>query len=353
MEGLARWTTIMSQTADRRRDVVLDLPRTRQLSVGMRAYAEELAQRLPSVAPDLTFATLTRTSALDRHEQLDLVLRLRRLRPRLVHHLSVYAPLATPRPYIVTIHDLIHLRFPAYFKRSVGPYYRTVVRFVVRRAARIITDDERTVGDLERFLGVRPRNIRIVPLGTDDAYHVENEPLPAQTPYFIYAGNRREHKNLTALMRAWEELDPTLGVDLALTGNDDGWLGGAQRPKRRRGELRFLGELSASELARRYRGAVALVYPSLCEGFGLPMLEAASVGTPVIASSEAVPGVLRPYVQTFAPHDVGTLVRSMERALAHRIDSTEARRIARALTWDRCAERTAEVYRELLAEERR
>ncbi|MBC5799719.1 MAG: glycosyltransferase family 4 protein [Candidatus Eremiobacteraeota bacterium] len=344
----------MSDAGEARPDVVLDLPRTRQLSVGMRAYAEELSTRLPRVAPDLRCTTVARTSALDRHEQIDLALRLRRLRPRLVHHLSVYAPLAGPRPYIVTIHDLIHLRFPAYFKRSVGPYYRTVVRFVARRAARIITDDERTVGDLERFLGVQPRHVRIVPLGTDDAYHVDTEgPAAAQRPYFIYSGNRREHKNLVALLRAWEGLDPSLAVDLALTGNDDGDFGGAPRPQRAHGELRFLGELSAPDLAQRYRGAVALVYPSLCEGFGLPMLEAAAVGTPVIASSEAVPGVLRPYVQTFAPHDVAALVRTMERALAQRIDCADARRIARALTWDRCAERTAEVYRELLAEERR
>jgi len=332
---------------------VLDLPRTRHLSVGMRAYAEEIAQRLPRVAPDLTFEVVTRASVLDRREQLDLALSLRRLRPRLVHHLSVYAPLAGPRPYIVTIHDLIHLRFPAYFKPSVGPYYRTVVRWVTAGAARIITDDERTVGDLERFLGVAPRKVRIVPLGTDDAYHGDIEPASAPAPYFIYAGNRREHKNLIALMLAWEKLDPGVAVDLALTGDDDGSLRAGERPRRERGVLRFLGELSAPDLARRYAGAVALVYPSLCEGFGLPMLEAAAVGTPVIASIDAAPAVLRPYIQTFPPHDVGALTRAMEQALAHRIDAAEARGVARALTWDVCAQRTAEVYRELLAESRR
>ncbi len=346
------------RSSEQQRDVVLDLPRTRQLSVGMRAYAEEIAQRLPRVAPDLTFEVVTRASALDRREQFDLAFRLRRLRPRLVHHLSVYAPLAGPRPYIVTIHDLIHLRFPAYFKRSVGPYYRTVVRWVTAGAARIITDDERTVGDLQRFLGVPPRKVRVVPLGTDDAYHGDIEPASAPKPYFIYAGNRREHKNLAALMLAWEKLDPAVAVDLALTGNDDGSLQAGDHPRwerarREQGVLRFLGDLSAPELARWYAGAVALVYPSLCEGFGLPMLEAAAVGTPVIASIDAVPGVLRPYVETFAPHDVDALARAMERALQHRIEAAGARRLARALTWDRCADRTAEVYRELLAESRR
>ncbi|MDQ2908735.1 MAG: glycosyltransferase family 4 protein [Candidatus Eremiobacteraeota bacterium] len=337
-------------------DVALDLPRTRQLSVGMRAYAEELARRLPRTSPDLRFETLVRKSALDRHEQLDFAWRLRRLRPRLVHHLSVYAPLAAPRPYVITIHDLIHLRFPRYFKRSVGPYYRTIVRWVAAGAARVITDDERTIADLERFLGVPPHKVRVVPLGVDEAYleAPQRTEMP-RVPYFIYAGNRREHKNLGALFRAWAVLDPARTVDLALTGDDDGEFGGATRPRREHGELRFLGNPSAPELARQYGGAVALVYPSLCEGFGLPMLEAAAVGTPVIASDAAVPGVLRAQVASFAPHDVPALAALLEESLTRQSGTStdEARRVARSLTWDRCAERTAEVYREVLAETKR
>ncbi len=328
-------------------DVALDLPRMRHMSVGMRAYAEEMAARLPRVAPDLAFVTLVRTSALDRREQIDLPARLRRERPRLVHFLSVYAPLVGPRPYVITIHDLIHLRFPAYFKRFVGPYYRTVVRTVCARAARVITDDERTVADLERFLGVPARKVRVVPLGIDDAFFHPGEAARAPRPYFIYAGNRRPHKNLSALFRAWQALPPELEVDLALTG-DDGELG-AERPERASGVVRFLGDVSSAELARLYRGAAALVYPSLCEGFGLPMLEAAAVGTPVIASSEAVPAVLRPLVDVFAPHDVRALTRLMANALVAPRDA-RARDAARVLTWNLCAERTAEVYREVLAE---
>lgn len=330
-----------------RADVALDLPRMRHMSVGMRAYAEEMARRLPLVAPDLVFATFVRTSALDRREQFDLPARLRRERPRLVHHLSVYAPLLGPRPYVITIHDLIHLRFPAYFKRFVGPYYRTVVRTVCARAARVITDDERTVLDLERYLGVPARKVRVVPLGVDDTFFERGVPAAAHRPYFIYAGNRRPHKNLAALFAAWEALPPDLDVDLALTGTS-GELGAA-RPYRKRGTLRFLGDVSVSELAAFYRGAAALVYPSLCEGFGLPMLEAAAVGTPVIASSEAVPTPLRDVVDVFAPHDVVGLGRMMADVLVTR-PGGRARETARTLTWRRCAERTAEVYREVLAE---
>ena len=359
-------------------DVALDLPRMPRMSVGMTAYAEELARRLPTVAPDLSFATLVRTSGLDLAEQIGVPFRAARAGARLVHHLSVYAPFFGTRPTIVTIHDLIHLRFPEHFKRSVGPYYRTVVRAVCARAARVVTDDERTIEDLERYLGIDPRKVRVVPLGVDDAYFATTVPAPAARPYFIYAGNRRPHKDLATLVRAWASLASERAIDLALTGIDDGTLGAFAStsaaspvsastsstsavpsgstsvptldPASARGRIRYLGDLSTADLARHYAGAVALVYPSLCEGFGLPMLEAAAVGTPVIASSGEVPGVLRAHVRVFAARDVAALRVALDDALAGTIDASGARRAARDLTWDRCAERTAEVYRDVLAE---
>ncbi len=327
-------------------DVALDLPRMRQMSAGMRAYAEELAVRLPRVAPDLRFHVLPRTRALDWGEQVGLPRALRRLRPRMAHFLSVYAPLAAPRPYVVTVHDLIHLRFPQYFKRTVGPYYATVVRTVCARAARVITDDERTVDDLGRFLGVAPAKVCVIPLGVNDAYRVDFEPAEAPRPYFLFVGNHREHKDLATLFAAWRALDPELAVDLVLTGSDD--LGSVRGPNRARGEVRFLGHVTSERLGSLYRGAVALVHPALGEGFGLPLLEAAAVGSAVIACADAVPAAMRPYVDAFPPRDVPALSRLMAEALAAPSPRAEALAYARSQTWDRCAERTAEVYRTVL-----
>jgi glycosyltransferase involved in cell wall biosynthesis len=316
------------------------------MSAGMRAYAEELAVRLPRVAPDLRFDVLPRTRALDWGEQVGLPRALRRLRPRMAHFLSVYAPLAAPRPYVVTVHDLIHLRFPQYFKRTVGPYYATVVRAVCARAARVITDDERTVDDLGRFLGVASAKVCVIPLGLNDAFRADFEPAQEPRPYFLFVGNHREHKDLATLFAAWRALDPELAVDLVLTGSDD--LGSLRGPNRARGEVRFLGHVTAERLGSLYRGAVALVHPALGEGFGLPLLEAAAVGSPVIACADAVPAALRPYVDVFPPRDVPALARLMAEALAAPSPRAEARAYARSQTWDRCAERTAEVYRTVL-----
>jgi glycosyltransferase involved in cell wall biosynthesis len=150
------------------------------------------------------------------------------------------------------------------------------------------------------------------------------------------------------LFAAWEALPPEHSVDLVLTGTDDG-TARAALPHRSHGTLRYAGDVSTAELARLYAGATALVYPSLCEGFGLPMLEAAAVGTPVIASSQAVPAVLRAVVEVFEPHDVAALTRLMTGALVAPSAFGAARATARELTWDLCARRTADVYREVLA----
>jgi len=333
----------------RESDVALDLPRMRHMSVGMTAYAEELAKRLPRVAPDLRFTTVARAGALDVREQIGLPWRLHRMRPRLVHHLAVYAPLFGLRPTIVTIHDLIHLRFPALFKNRVKPYYATVVRTVCARAARVITDDERTIDDLERYLGVAPRKVVVVPLGVDDRYFTDVARVAAERPYFLYVGNHKPHKDLATLFAAWEALDPAFDIDLYLTGSDD-FPQSAVAPRRARGRVRFLGDVRAEELPALYRGAVALVHPAICEGFGLPMLEAAALGTHVIACRDAVPGVLRSYVDAFAPRDVAALTAHLHRTLTAPAAHEEARRFAHTLTWDRCAERTAEVYRTVLEE---
>jgi len=333
-----------------RPDVALDAPRTRHLSVGMQAYVDELVQRLPRVAADLHFAVLPRARSLSLGEQIGLPIALRRLRARLVHFMSVYAPVFPPKPYAITIHDLIHLHFPDQFKRTVGTYYATVVRAVCARAARVITDDPRTIDDLTRYLAVPAEKIRVVSLGVDDRFLAEGiAPFRAERPYFIYAGNHRLHKDLATLFEAWAALDEACAVDLYLTGPDD-LPADSVRRSRKNGSLRFLGEVGTDALASLYAGSIGLVYPSLREGFGLPMLEAAAVGAPVIASRDAVPSGLAPYARTFVPRDVRGLGGLMQAALETPLASEEARRFARSQTWDLCAARTAEVYREILRE---
>ncbi|HKU67668.1 MAG TPA: glycosyltransferase family 1 protein [Candidatus Baltobacteraceae bacterium] len=333
--------------------VALDARLTRQMSVGMKTYARELAARLPRVAPDLRFNTLRQGANFGWEEQVRLPRAIRKSGANLTHFFSLYTPVLPPRPYIVTIHDLIHLHFPQYFKSKVPLYYRTVVRFAAARAARVITDDERTIEDLERFLGVDPARVRVVPLGVEDRFLQSAEPFRAERPYLLYAGNHREHKDIPTLLRAWALLPPEYAIDLFLTGPDD--FGGAlQECSISSRRAIALGDVPAGELARYYAGAAALVHPALLEGFGLPLLEAMACGAPVIASARSLPRALEGAALTFAAGDADDAREAILRvlddsALRERLVQAGRER-ARTLTWDRCAIQTAEIYRDVLRE---
>jgi len=260
-------------------------------------------------------------------------------------------PLCPPRPYIVTIHDLIHLRFPEQFKRHVAPYYRFLVAPLCARASRVITDDERTVADLRRFLGVEAEKVRVIPLGVSEHFFQSAQKYGAARPYILYVGNHRRHKNLPTLFAAWAALPTTVACDLYVTGADDF---GAQRASffREEGRIVALGDVSEVELAAYYAGARALVQPSLCEGFGLPLLEAMACGCPVAASEDAVPAPLRAGVLTFAARDVTQLRVHLETLLTQPHEramlADAGKKLASMLTWERCAQRTAAVYAEVV-----
>ena len=333
-------------------EICVDARQTRQMSVGMIAYARELKSRLPRVAPEFSYRFFDRGGNFGWSEQIAMPLAMRLARPGLSHFLSQYVPLLPPSPFVVTIHDLIHLRFPQFFKSKVGPYYRSAVRSACARAARVITDDPRTVDDLRRLLHVDVEKIRVVPLGVSEAFCAPAAPYRAERPYLLYVGNHRTHKNLTTLFDAWSRLPENRSIDLYVTGPDD-FGGELERRSSEARRIRALGDVGEDALISYYRGARALVHPALCEGFGLPMLEAMAAGTPVIASDEAVPEVLRDAAAIFPARDPGALGVLVLRVLDDegfrgRLVNQGAE-MAKLYTWDRCARATADVYAEILA----
>jgi glycosyltransferase involved in cell wall biosynthesis len=321
------------------------------MSVGMQQYVRELSARLPRVAPEHEYVRYARGGNFGWSEQIALPLWVARSGAQLVHFMSVYTPLLCPARSVVTIHDLIHLRFPEQFKKSVGPYYRTVVRRACARAARVITDDDRTVEDLAHYLAVDPAKVRVIPLGVAPRPASVRQLPQSARPYLLYVGNHRPHKSIETLLDAWHALPQDYDVDLLLTGPDD-FSGALQRASTSRRTATALGDLSDEELTERYQRATALVHPALREGFGLPMLEAMAMGTPVVACETAVPRVLQPAVLTFAPRDVGMLssrlVEILHDAAVRERLVERGRAIAGGLSWDHCARRTADVYDEAL-----
>ncbi|MGH7737891.1 MAG: glycosyltransferase family 4 protein [Candidatus Tyrphobacter sp.] len=329
--------------------VALDARCTRQMSAGMQRYARELAARLPRVAPEFAFEIVERGTNFGWSEQVALPLAFARANVALVHFLAHYVPLALPSRFVITVHDLIHLHYPEQFKRRVGPYYRLVVRRACANAVAVVTDDERTVPDLERFLGVDPRKIRVIPLGVSAAPSI-GEPQTGR-PYLLNVGNHRMHKNLQRLLDAWQSLPAEYEIDLCFTGPDD-FSGALQRASTNRRQARALGDLGEAELGTVYANARALVHPALREGFGLPLLEAMARGVPVLAASDAVASVLASAVLTFDAADVRSLAQCIvnilqDEGLRARLVKA-GRMLATAFTWDRCARETAALYHDVL-----
>jgi len=324
--------------------LALDVRETSHMSIGMTSYVRKLREWLPRVAPDLRIVAVGHGDNFDLAEQIGLPVELARSGARLAHLPTPFVPFVLPIPYVVTIHDLIDLHFPQHAKRKVGPYYRAVVGPVLRRARAVITDDDATVDDLERFLRVDRRRVTVIPLGVDlPADNVP--PLRRSRPYLLYVGNRRPHKDLDTLAAAWAALPAELDVDLLLTGSADVSFAST----RERGTIGFLGDLSEAALRSAYAGAAAYVHPALREGFGLPLLEAMRCGAPVIAAATAVPTVLRAHAAVYAPGDIdalrGLLAELLRDPASARARAAAARGATAELTWELTARRTADLYR--------
>lgn len=333
--------------------VGLDVRIGRRISVGMATYMREVSSRLPGVAPEFAYRYYLEGENLGFTDQFTIPLRMRRDRIDLAHYMAHYVPVFAGGRFIFTIHDLIHLRFRQYFHAYIGPYYMTVVRRACRKAARIITSDEKTIADLVHYFDADPGKICVIPLAPRERFVQAVQPHRAERPYLINVGNHREHKDIPTLLSAWASLPDSYEIDLYLTGADD--FGGAlQRLSTGKRRALALGDLDDDRLASYYAGAAALVHPALLEGFGLPFVEAMSCGAPVIATHESLPAALRDAALTFPARSVEGAREAIIRLLgdadlrARLISEGQTR--ARALTWDLCARRTAQVYRDVFEE---
>lgn len=298
-------------------------------------------------------------------ELWQLALAARRDRVDLYHAPHYVCPPWLPCPAVVTVHDLIHLRFPVRQRHPLAPLYaRVMLRLAVRRARRLVTVSESTRRDLVERLGARPDRIRVIPNGVGAPFGPADGAAPSAPtlgelgvtrPYFLFAGNPLPHKNLPRLLEAFAGLPPMLG-GLVLVG-----IPPAARDHVERlcaapglgGRVRILAPVPAPALARLYQSATAVVVPSLWEGFGLAALEAMACGAPVIAGNRGgLPEVVGDAGRLVDPADVDALRDAMY-TLAGQEPLRAALRArglarARAFSWRHVAEATVAVYREAL-----
>jgi glycosyltransferase involved in cell wall biosynthesis len=256
----------------------------------------------------------------------------------LLHCPTSRAPVRSTVPLVVTVLDLAVLRHPEHFNRWNRTYSRVAVPRVARAARRLIAISEFTKRELVELLGLE--SARVAVIGVPPRPGLAPDGPSAEGDYVLAVGTLEPRKNLERAADAAARA----GAELRVVGAR-GW--GGVSPNR----VRWLGEVGDDELVRQLRGARALVYPSLYEGFGIPILEAMSVGTPVVTSrggaTEEVAGGAAVLVD---PLDASSIASGLEEADRRRDElRTLGLARARAFTWDEVARRTVEVYEEALA----
>lgn len=258
-----------------------------------------------------------------------------------VLHAPHYVVPFTSIPVVVTIHDLIHLHV-----RHANPlaplYARTMLRRAVRKSARVLTVSAAVRRDItERFGG--DAKIAVTPNGVEARFTPEGPRASREKPYFLFVGNDKPHKNLERLVEAFGRTRAASSSELLLVGS------AFERFRSRAGAV-ALGFVSDDELAALYRGAIALIMPSIEEGFGLPALEAMACGTAVITSTApALVEVTADAALHVDAHDVNAIASAIDQLASHEMERFElgGRGIgrSRAFTWRRCAELTRDAYR--------
>jgi glycosyltransferase involved in cell wall biosynthesis len=268
------------------------------------------------------------------------VLPLRARGADVLHCTTYRGPVRTRTPLVVTVHDVAVFRHPEAFPRWTRAYSRRVVPHVLRAARRVLAVSQFTADELEAVLGIPRAKIRVVSNAVDSTFSSDGD--RAEGDYVLAVGTLEPRKNLRRTIEAAERL----GVELRVAGAR-GW-GGVEA---RGDHVRWLGEISDGELARQYRGAACVAYPSLYEGFGIPVLEAMACGTPVVTSAGgATAEVARDAAVLVDPTDVSAIEAGIEEAIARR-ETLRRLGLARAadFSWDESARLTIDAYEEAAA----
>ncbi|MFC5300307.1 glycosyltransferase family 4 protein [Azospira restricta] len=246
---------------------------------GIGRFAHEIISRLPGARPLAINAR--RLSPID---PLAITAGLIGKRQCAYFSPGFNPPIAASIPFAFTIHDLIHLRFPGESSLLRRLYYRTVVKPGARRASCIFTVSEHAKADILDWVDLDEHKVVVVPNAPSDLFSPNGPRHESGSPYFLHVGRRARHKNIPRLVAAFSRVKMR-DARLFFTGHPDPETEALIAMHKIGNRAGFTGPIDDSTLASLYRGALALVFPSLYEGFGLPVLEAMACGTPVITST--------------------------------------------------------------------
>ena len=321
------------------------------------------AHRLPLAASAAVEMLPVATSPFSLAQQWELPRLLRHLGADLYHSayfLMPYAPLPEGVPTLLTVYDLIPLLLPQQSTLRARLLVRWAARLALRAAQRVLAISEATRRDFLTHFRLQPEKIQAIPLAADPAFQLQSPERVAAARvcyhlperYLLYLGSNKPHKNLERLVEAWAFLQPQ-PMPLVIAGAWDD-----RYPEARRrasalslaGQIHWLGSLPEADLPALYSGALLFVFPSLYEGFGLPVLEAMACGTPIVCSnSSSLPEVAGDAALLTDPSDSEKLAKAIHTALEdeHLRQDLRERGLRRAqdFSWSRTAQLSLETYR--------
>ncbi len=287
---------------------------------------------------------------------------LKKIHADVFHAFAYTAPLNCPCPYVLNVHDIIALEHPELCSTLNRWHMRTLLPPSARRAARIIVSTKHVAERVHDFLQIPMKRIVVVPLGVD--YERFSRPLPLQAeysldrPYILFVSNIEPKKDLGTLLDAYDASANDLQADLVVVGRA-AWKCAAVVERLKHwngaGRVKWLDYVSDDVLPALYQHAKLFVMPSICEGFGMPVLEAMAAGTPVLHSDypalkEAAGGCGKEFMAGNAQSLAETMKRLWQSPQTLQEMSTAGKEYAGRQTWRRWGEDAASVLQEAMAD---
>ncbi len=289
-------------------------------------------------------------------------------KPDLTHYVNFNAPVLYPHPFVVTFHDCVLYRHPEFYTWKKRFLTRSVMPTVARRALGIITVSCAAKQEIVELLGVSEDKIFVVPNAAGEVFRPVSDASRLQAvlthhevepPYLLFVGTLEPRKNLSRLLEAFDLLksETTLPHKLVVVGAR-GWkfapIFETIDRLRHRSSVRILDYVDLADLPALYSASDLFVFPSLYEGFGIPILEAMQCGTPVLCSNiPAHREVAGEAAEICEPLSVRSIAEGMKKLLQEPAVACELKRLGlervQAFSWKRSAQETAEVYQQVLS----
>lgn len=291
--------------------------------------------------------------------------KLRKLKPDILHVPHYNVPIFYRGKMVVTIHDLTHLVLPEFLPNKFAKIYaKIMLKIAIKKAEKILTVSENTKKDLIKYFKVKEEKIEVIYIGTGDnfkeekkseySYLYEKYNIDKKDKILMYVGNLKPHKNLERLLEAFGMLENQKKYKLILVGKA---FSNYSNIIKREEELNIkdyiihTGIVDDKELVDLYNLADLFVFPSLYEGFGLPVIESLACGTPVIASNvSSIPEVGGKVIGYFDPRNVEEIKEKIEEYTNKKITKEEKEKYkkrAQKFDWKKTASKTKKIINNL------